>query len=590
MLEQRQRWRAKKKSEATTEASSSQLPRSNRLPCFALGLDRRLSSTTTLVVLCLASWLHLYSFHFSTTAKLKYRGFLASEQPRQIRRKSTTRKLNKIVSGSNPLWDDEELRRLCFPLNSLRWITNTRRLNNVLVHDKKPKNRILYDSGSFSRLYAQRLILSSTWTDEPWRPIGADSSYSHDQFLRSQSLCGATSSFVGETLNQMERHNNKSATANTTWSPWTPEQLVYSLLHRHQHRPALEEAQQRWDWVHGASESVEQNENDFKVNRSCGMFHRLHNIGTFNYECPKARFLVVSFDRNGGIGSNIRLIAVPAFVAGLVLNRVVLFVNNVADESGIFNVSKFLRQPWSTSCDGHDMQCNFLPSSPCSLTKDELSGAHELKRYETRHVFQHGYLPPGNNGTNEHSTDRVLVMHLKLRPQRIPPSLPMILYNLSTDWIEEDKSLNKSRASQHRNDWAPQQAAMDQLLSSQEMTPETHPNQYLYYGIGSAIFRAVALYSLRPHPWHKSKINEMVSRIRSEHPERPPHPEAYHAIGLPIRGTYTLSLTQRCSMMWLTNHWVHPPFHIFNSERQVFDGKRVLPVFPIYGSDKSHRI
>jgi len=82
----------------------------------------------------------------------------------------------------------------------------------------------------------------------------------------------------------------------------------------HQHAPAHSEAQLRRN-------------NPICQQQQQQSQQQYENIGSFDFECPTAKFLVVSFYKNG-IGANLRLAAVPALMAGLVTGRVVLFVNH----------------------------------------------------------------------------------------------------------------------------------------------------------------------------------------------------------------------------------------------------------------------
>jgi hypothetical protein len=145
--------------------------------------------------------------------------------------------------------------------------------------------------------------------------------------------------------------------------------LIYLSVHMHQHREAIQEAKLRQDL--GCDKVLNQND-----------------IGTFDYECPNAKFLVVPMGEMG-LGAVMRLGAVNALFAGIATNRTVLFVNNitVGDSS--------LHKPWvHASCERGDIQCFFMPPSPCTLTYAEIESAHAMVKGEARRMFKYGRNAP----------------------------------------------------------------------------------------------------------------------------------------------------------------------------------------------------
>jgi hypothetical protein len=146
------------------------------------------------------------------------------------------------------------------------------------------------------------------------------------------------------------------------------------------------------------------------------------------------------------------------------------------------------------------------------LTQDELLNAHELQKQEMRHMFRHGKVP------EEHENDRVLIVHLKFRPQRVPLNLRPALHNLSTSL------LNHLAGTDQRLPML--QAAASRIL--QEDQPTT--TNYAYIGIGSPVYHALVLYTLRPNPMYARQIDGILQEIvPSDH-------DPNHAVGMPIRG------------------------------------------------------
>jgi hypothetical protein len=293
--------------------------------------------------------------------------------------------------------------------------------------------------------------------------------------ILEQSLCHEQSNF----LNATEQDEQL----------WTV-RLIYLAVHAHQFLPGLLEAQAR----HERPDSYL----DELSNKS---------IGALDYECPAAKFLVVSLAKSG-YGSNVRLGAVPALMAGIATNRVVLFINNAPVGP------KFLRDPWTlASCDRRDAQCFFLPTSPCVLTEDELSNAYQLQRNEMRNMFRVGQVP------REHTDDRVLVVNLKFRPQRMPLNLRPALHDLSMHLLDHlpknDRLLPMLQAAANR-------------ILEEDATQET--SSYTYVGINSPVYHALVLFTVRPNAKYAQQIDDIVEDIM------PSDFDPDFTVGLPIRG------------------------------------------------------
>lgn len=223
-----------------------------------------------------------------------------------------------------------------------------------------------------------------------------------------------------------------------------------------------------------------------------------------NLHCPDAKFLVLSL-QNNGIGANLRLGAVPALMAALATDRILVFVNNAP--SG----ERFLREPWAlASCPRRDAQCVFRPLSPCVLTRDEIGSAHILNRSSTRQIFRWGRIPA------DHSLDRVLVLHFNFRPQRQPENLPLVLHG-------KTEAVIKRLA-----------ASVDEkmLRAASELILREPGNftGFSYYGEGSVIFHSLLLFLLRPRESIAIQMKETLAEMFPSEfvPE--------NSIGMPIRG------------------------------------------------------
>lgn len=324
------------------------------------------------------------------------------------------------------------------------------------------------------------------------------------------TICYKNSSFVNVHKNNDESNNDRNIRLWVT-------RFVYLSIHIHQHKPALLEFMER----NKKQQSNEKNDCHDYLNDH-------YQAGTFDYECPSAKFLVVQLFENG-IGANVRLAAVPAFMAGLAMNRIVLFISN--SPSG----PKFIRNPWTlTSCTRYDYQCFFLPVSPCVLTYQEIENAYILQKAETRSIFRHGTLSNKNNHTN----DRVLIMHLTFRPQRYPNNLRNVLHNISTqildDFITQDNQPPPTIIGNNNHTkqimFTTLRAAVDKLLSDQYENNNEKQN-FNYYGVNSPIFHGLLMYMLRPNPQAMTSIDNIISSILPSNIFN-----SEHSLGLPIRG------------------------------------------------------
>ena len=158
----------------------------------------------------------------------------------------------------------------------------------------------------------------------------------------SQSVALHNSKF----LTWGEVQNDEARTANID-----AHRLLYLAIHEHHHRPARAEAMRRFTMY-----------KDPKRYASSLAQLRSSGVGRYDYECRDAKFLVGSIDSGSGIGHAIRKKSAPLLLAGLNSGRVVAFVNNI---NGI--------PSWGlASCDRHDLQCFFMPTTPCVLTEADL--------------------------------------------------------------------------------------------------------------------------------------------------------------------------------------------------------------------------
>lgn len=308
--------------------------------------------------------------------------------------------------------------------------------------------------------------------------------------LLRQSFCHEDSRFVNSELSDDSEEDTKAIRL------WTV-RLLYLIWHRHQHGPAELEARLQLD------------------NAQCLQARKVrYELGPMDWQCPTARFLVVRLYHNG-LGANLRMAAVPALMAGLASGRVVLFINNAIAETN----NKSLQTPWTlASCPRRDFQCIFAPLSPCTVTLAELAQAYTLQRKEMRRLFRMGTVPV------EHAEDRVVILSLTFRPQRVPENLPSVLYNQSLAIVQEVLSASPG------SDDSKRRRVLE--LATRAILQESAPKagEYSYYGASSPMHHALLLYAMRPNPDASRQIQEMVKDVL------PNNFDPEQTLGLPIRG------------------------------------------------------
>ena len=294
-------------------------------------------------------------------------------------------------------------------------------------------------------------------------------------FLLKQTICHKQSRFVNWTDDSTDEVSLNLAAM----------RLIYLAFHIHQHEPAKREALARRDH-----------------DQCAGMLQERHSVGNFDYECPDAKFLVVPL-QEAGLGAVMRLTAVNALLAGMATGRVVMFVNNAP--VGPDNVQK----PWShASCDRRDIQCFFLPLTPCVLTTAELSQAHVLSRSEMRIMFRTGEV------AGPHAQDRVVVTKINTRPHMAPPHLRENLVAIVRRHIMGHDRI------------AVEERAVELIMDIEPL----ENSKYYYFGHSSKPHHAAVFYTMRPRPSYAKLLDNMVDNL----------PDGFQpdlSLGLPIRGT-----------------------------------------------------
>jgi hypothetical protein len=360
------------------------------------------------------------------------------------------------------------LTELCFPNNSASWLNSgSRRLGN-------------YNDSLMNDEYVTSMILNNMI------PLLSDPT--HSKVLLQQSLCHSDSIF----LSVNDIGDDLINPSNQTIHFWAL-RFIYFAVHVHQHQHARLEAKAR-----------------HRHRDKCQPEMNLRKIGMYDYECPDAKFLVVSIGRLG-LGAVMRLGVVNGLMAGIATNRTVLIINNAPFGP------KFLTQEWPlASCPRKDMQCFYLPTTPCTLTEEELRDAKQLERGETRQVFRMGEIP-------KHLMDeRVLLMDIVLRPQRTPPTFRPVLQEIVMTHLIDPL------VREHPDD---PRIPMFRKAADSVLVMEPEDGSYYYFGSISKASHALVFYAMRPNLHYAQKLDHIMKQTI------PKNFDPDLALGIPIRAS-----------------------------------------------------
>jgi len=318
--------------------------------------------------------------------------------------------------------------------------------------------------------------------DEAWRQSrhyvtkGIDQTYIKDNILSiNHILASNTNQLWNKTLCNPASRFRSSPNANLRL--WIV-RLVYLAFHYHQHISALEEAK----------------------------------AGCTEFQCPDAKFIIVPLKPHG-LGANVRTGIVPALMAGLVTNRVVVLVND--SPTGHDDV----RKAWPlASCDRKDAQCSFLPLSPCTLSLDDIENAHVFtNRGDFRRVLKQGRIPPDMAKFN----DKKVWLFRKATGHTV--QLPEIA-------VERLQNYSRSLVSHVTDERRP---ILDQAI--ERMGEEDPPREGLNFVMANLkVHHALVFYSIRPNRDVSSRLNHIQNTILGN------GFDSSQSVGLPVRGTYQL--------------------------------------------------
>jgi hypothetical protein len=164
--------------------------------------------------------------------------------------------------------------------------------------------------------------------------------------------------------------------------------LLYLAIHRQSHMAAFPEYQSRQECLQHGAKALP------------------HGLKNFDFECPNAKFLVTVLSTMG-MGATFRAGAMPSIFMALATGRIPLFVQSVKGNG----LPKYLTEDFQlASCKRRDLQCFFLPTSPCVITVQDLQNATYLTNDEVWNLKKSGRL------SKEHENVRVVVQQTNMVP------------------------------------------------------------------------------------------------------------------------------------------------------------------------------
>ena len=201
--------------------------------------------------------------------------------------------------------------------------------------------------------------------------------------------------------------------------------FLYLALHWKFHRPALDE--------YRARKTCAETDAKDRTNH-LQSFMSQHQIGRMDFECKDAKFIVIPM-ASIGFGAFLNTRAILSILVALRTNRIPIFSSKSFSKA--IKKRKGDQDPWElapTHCDRKDMQCYFLPMSPCALTKEDLANAtiYGSTQQEQTSLRKNVTIPL------ELENERIIVLYASLAVKTMDsPDMRVIAYNAVADLLGE---------------------------------------------------------------------------------------------------------------------------------------------------------
>jgi hypothetical protein len=234
-----------------------------------------------------------------------------------------------------------------------------------------------------------------------------------------------------------------------------------------------------------------------------------------------------------GMGASFRLGAVGSMIAAIATGRITIFLSNINSTQIPPPLTDEL---WLASCNRLDMQCAFLPTTPCVITLEDLENRTIiLPERIARSVRRLGRIPDAVLDAH-----RYLFMETRLAPI---PNRGILSEAASNLVAEADKMVAALRL---KANGLPVDmfAVLDQALLQLKVSTvnSMRTDQYTYYNRNSMIPHAVLLYTLRLERSMQERVLKKSEKILTESVQFDPA----RAIGMPIRGSDKCSREMKC--------------------------------------------
>jgi hypothetical protein len=334
--------------------------------------------------------------------------------------------------------------------------------------------------------------------------------------LLKESLCHGNSTFCNIPSNEIQ----PSMSSINEWVP----RLFFLAMHWRFHQPALEEFQRRETCSGNNTDSLDAGA---LLLRQYGHDTKKDSLtlpGRLEYECPKAKFLVMNL---------------PSVGFGAVLNSIVLFATLTAFRSDRIPVLRSVdegRRRWLLSppdCKSSDMQCYFLPFSPCTLSQSDIFNGHRIGMTspDQRELRRSMEIP------TELQNERVLLLDIGV----IPP--PIEFEQIHEDIINTTVTVARELLAMWKKnsavfaDESPTLPKNESPWRVIELAIEFMEGKKTIRDIG---YEATYVYMLRPNPVYKRVLLNQTNSIL------PAYGDYKNSVGIPIRGSDKCNKESTC--------------------------------------------
>jgi hypothetical protein len=322
------------------------------------------------------------------------------------------------------------------------------------------------------------------------------------------------------------------------------QRFLYLALHWKFHRHALPEYQAR--------KTCEETDDKDGTN-TLQSYMKEHQIGLMDYECKDAKFVVAPVG-SVGFGAYLNTQASLTILLALRTNRI-----PILSSQSLFPWQKQKKagDPWllaPANCPRKDMQCYFLPLSPCTVTEEDLLNApiYGVDKAEQKYLRTNVAVPP------ELENERIVVLNSGLAGKTMDTSdMRNIAFDTINELLEEWKKHHEQESHKNQNySWSDEEDWKALTLAHQWISEKGGIDPH-------GLLRQVYVYMLRPNPHYKALLREQMSFIL------PPDINPSKTIGIAIRGSDKCISESVClpfdKYMDLVTDIAHPTLSLLDS-------------------------